>query len=55
MRFPTPGWVKFNVDDLVRGAQRLAGCGGVCRDDTGRWLLGFCRNIGSSNVLVAEF
>lgn len=32
----------------------MASCGGVCRDELGQWVFGFCRNIGSSNVLWAE-
>lgn len=49
------GWFKFNVDGSVRNPNSLAACGGVCRDDSGKWVLDFCRNLGSSNILVVEF
>lgn len=32
----------------------LERCGGVCRDSDNRWLFGFSRNIGSTNVLWVE-
>lgn len=51
---PPLGWVKCNTDGSVRGSDRLAACGGVCRDSNGQWLLGFSHNSGSSNVLWAE-
>ncbi|XP_057432959.1 uncharacterized protein LOC130725784 [Lotus japonicus] len=31
-----------------------AGCGGACRDSNGRWLFGFSRNLGRSNVFWSE-
>ena len=32
----------------------MAGCGGVVRDDTGMWLIGFSRSIGRTNSFAAE-
>ena len=51
---PDAGWKKCNTDGSVHGQQRLAGGGGVCRDEDGRWVFGFSRNIGSSSVLWTE-
>lgn len=52
--FPPNGWVKANADGSVNSNSAMATCGGVFRDDTGRWILGFARKMGSSNVLMAE-
>ena len=46
--------MKCNTDGSVAGADRIAGCGGVARDMFGQWIFGFCRNLGSSNVLWTE-
>ncbi|KAJ1380964.1 Ribonuclease H domain [Sesbania bispinosa] len=51
---PELGWIKFNVDGLVKSASRNAGCGGVIRDHRGNWVGCFSFNIGSSSVLMAE-
>ncbi|XP_057419026.1 uncharacterized protein LOC130713258 [Lotus japonicus] len=51
---PPPQWIKCNTDGSVRGSSGLATSGGVFRDEFGQWKLGFCRNLGSSNVLWAE-
>lgn len=51
---PPSSWVKCNTDGSVCGQDMLAGCGGVCRDSNSRWLFGFARNIGTSNVLWFE-
>ncbi|XP_057443892.1 uncharacterized protein LOC130736056 [Lotus japonicus] len=52
---PPPHWVKCNSDGSVCGAMREATCGGgVCRDEFGQWVFGFCYNIGTSTVLWAE-
>lgn len=51
---PPHGWVKCNSVGSVLGPTKAAGCGGLCRDEEGRWLFGMCRNLGSSNVLWAE-
>lgn len=29
-------------------------CGGVARDSSGRWIQGFCKQLGTSNPLFAE-
>lgn len=51
---PHSSWVKCNTDGSVRGPSNLAACGGVARDSNGKWLFGFGRNLGSSNVIWAE-
>ncbi|BAT99172.1 putative ribonuclease H protein [Vigna angularis] len=46
---PEAGWVKLNVDgsqDLFKGPS--AGCGGVVRDSSGKWVGGFAKKLGSS-------
>ncbi|KAF3953549.1 hypothetical protein CMV_021021 [Castanea mollissima] len=36
------------------GSNGWAGCGGVVRDDQGRWIAGFSKHIGSGRSFVAE-
>ena len=52
--FPSHGWVKCNVDGSVKHDTKSAACGGVFRDASGTWMLGFVRNLGTSSVVVAE-
>ena len=33
---PSIGWFKFNIDGTYKGDNSLAGCGGICRDATGK-------------------
>ncbi|KAL4283772.1 hypothetical protein GQ457_16G009340 [Hibiscus cannabinus] len=51
---PHSGWVKANVDGAVIPVDLTAACGGVLRDDSGQWLLGFSRSLGCCSVLFAE-
>ncbi|KAF7810850.1 cell division cycle protein 48-like protein [Senna tora] len=51
---PNHEWVKINTDGAVCRASRLAGCGGIFRDDQGSWKLGFIAKIGTSTVLGEE-
>ncbi|KAL4303249.1 hypothetical protein GQ457_10G012420 [Hibiscus cannabinus] len=51
---PLIGWCKFNVDAAVWGAFGVAGIGGILRDDEGKPLIIFSKDIGVSNVTVAE-
>ncbi|KAJ1377413.1 Ribonuclease H-like superfamily [Sesbania bispinosa] len=51
---PREGWVKWNVDGSVIGRQHQASSGCVLRDNTGKWLCGLVRNIGSTSVTCAE-
>lgn len=52
--FPEDGWVKFNVDGACKGLGKAAGCGGVLRDASGSWILGFSKSIGNCNSFEAE-
>ena len=48
------GWVKLNTDGASKGNPGLAGCGGVVRNEDGRWITGFARRIGVTTSFVAE-
>ena len=48
------GWVKLNIDGAFKGNPGLAGCGGVVRNEDGRWIAGFARRIGVTTSFVAE-
>ncbi|XP_057444772.1 uncharacterized protein LOC130737018 [Lotus japonicus] len=53
---PDAGWRKINVDGAM-SYDRQASCGGVIRDEMGRWLRGFSWNFGtfsSANVCLTE-
>ncbi|KAH1073839.1 hypothetical protein J1N35_026167 [Gossypium stocksii] len=40
-QFPTNGWIKVNVDDLVLMNGIRVSIGGVIRGPNGGWLVGF--------------
>ena len=46
--------VKLNTDGSFCGSTGLVGCGGVVRDDAGRWVMGFSRSIGMTNSFAAK-
>ncbi|KAF7812131.1 ribonuclease H [Senna tora] len=48
---PGAGWLKFNVDVMVKDSLRIAPCGGVLRDCAGK---GFVRKLGWCDTLLAE-
>ena len=48
------GCWKLNTDGSCCGNTSLASCGGVIRDDAGRWVMGFSRSIGMTNSFAAE-
>lgn len=52
---PDEGWVKVNTDASVSGNGGLASCGGLIRDEDGRWIVGFAKKVGRCDVLKAEF
>lgn len=37
----------LNTDEVVKREMFKARCGGLIRDDRGRWLCGFARSLGS--------
>ena len=51
---PQVGWRKLNTDGASKGNPGLAGCGGVVRDENGRWIAGFSRRIGVTSSFEAE-
>ena len=51
---PIQGWWKLNTDGSCCGNTSLASCGGVIRDDAGRWVMGFSRSIGMTNNFATE-
>ncbi|KAF7820561.1 ribonuclease H [Senna tora] len=51
---PNQEWIKVNTDGAVCITTKIAGCGGICRDENGRWKLGFIANIGIATVNGAE-
>lgn len=48
------GMVKLNTDGSVQGSQGRAGFGGILRDHSGAWLVGFKGYMGSVTILLAE-
>ena len=44
----------MNTDGFAIENPGIAGCGGVLRDEQGRWIKGFARKIGITNSFVAE-
>ena len=51
---PIQSWWKLNTDGSYCGNTSLAGCGGVVRDDAGRWVIGFSRSIDMTNSFAVE-
>ena len=48
------GWFTLNTDGSAKGNPRLTGAGGLVRDQNGRWLNGFCIELGFTPNIVAE-
>lgn len=51
---PPPGWVKINSDGASRGNPSPSGCGGLIRDERGKWLRGFYHYFGLCDAYTAE-
>ncbi|KAL8159786.1 hypothetical protein V2J09_001323 [Rumex salicifolius] len=51
---PAVGWVKVNTDGARESRWGMATAGGVIRNDEGRWMGGFVKNIGVCSVPCAE-
>ncbi|KAF7816991.1 ribonuclease H [Senna tora] len=46
-KVPERGWIKVNIDGAVCRRNMVAGCGGLFRNDDGKWLHGFTCNLGN--------
>ena len=51
---PSNGWIKLNTDGSSLGNPRLAGGGGVLRDEHGNRMTGFSRKIGITTSYLAK-
>ena len=51
---PSSGWRKLNTDGSSLGNPGLAGGGGVIREESGNWVVGFSRKIGVTSNFDAE-
>ena len=51
---PSTGIFKLNTDGASKGNPGKSGAGGLIRNHEGRWVAGFCHNIGTTNSLEAE-
>lgn len=43
--FPNANYMKFNVDGSVIN-NGVGACGGVLRDECGKWVMGFTQHLG---------
>ncbi|KAF7839915.1 ribonuclease H [Senna tora] len=53
-RKPKQGWIKINAGRAVCIQNKMASCGALLRDHTGKWICGYMTNLGLSNVFIAE-
>ena len=51
---PPQGWMKLNIDGSAKGNPDLVGCGGVIRDDSGQWIVGFSKHALASPVALLQ-
>ena len=51
---PPAGWHKLNTDGSVVNTNGLSGCGGLLRDCSGQWVVGFAKSISVSSSIAAE-
>lgn len=51
---PEGDWVKINVNEASKGNTGLVGVGGVIRDSSGMWAVGFALNISNVTSAPAE-
>lgn len=52
--FPQYDWIKCNTNGSCLAGGNQTGCGGMLRDNTGSWVGGFIRDLGTGSVLTAE-
>lgn len=43
-----------NTAGAVKNSGGSAGCGGLIRNDTGRWICGFTKNLGATSAYIAK-
>lgn len=51
---PPGEWVKVNVDGSCDQRTGKIGAGGIIRDHSGKWMVGFLHNIGKGNSFIAK-
>ena len=51
---PPVGWHKLNTDGSVAGSCGQSGCGGLLRDSSGQWVVGFAQSICVCSSIAAE-
>lgn len=42
------------MDGMFKSTNKVVGCGGLLRDDDGRWIIGYSKALGSTTSYVAE-
>lgn len=47
--------MKLNFDGAAKRASKRAGCGGLLRNECGRWLGGFAKKLGICFAMNVEF
>jgi len=55
LEFPSPGWVKINIDGAARGYPGLATCGGIFHGSMREFIGAFFAFLEVQTVMVAEF
>ncbi|KAE8715796.1 hypothetical protein F3Y22_tig00110160pilonHSYRG00564 [Hibiscus syriacus] len=48
------GWYKFKSDGARHTSLEITSCGGIIRDDDGKWIVDYGKSISSCSVLDAE-
>ncbi|KAL4287834.1 hypothetical protein AHAS_Ahas19G0225800 [Arachis hypogaea] len=51
---PPEGWVKLNTDGAAQKNPGRSGCGGLLRNNEGRWIAGFSHRTGEATAFTAE-
>ncbi|KAL4286983.1 hypothetical protein AHAS_Ahas19G0140700 [Arachis hypogaea] len=52
--YPPENWIKLNMDGAASTNPNAGGCGGVIRNEQGRWVAGFMANLGCCSAFRAE-
>jgi len=53
--FPSPSWIKINIDGVARDSLDLATCGDIFRGSMGEFIGGFSTFLDVQTTFVAEF